>query len=280
MDGHQSRFDLNFLRYINDKDTEWAVCIGVPYGTALWQVADSSEQNGTYKMRLSAEKKKLFEKRMGNYQQDLQLLRTDILPLVCLCWPDAFPDIIKNQKAILKRGWNPLNRNLLLHEMIRATMTTLMVEVERKRGLYPQLRLPLSDINTPTSSHPSTNYDQLSDLRNEISSNETRLNFSSGGMAQYVANTIIGEVDKQNARDRILARKTAAKSERDRILSITKKMSAGKLVLEGRCFQLNEHVLEQAERRHKSIQEEIRNKLKKNDFNYLELCRKANIVQL
>ena len=58
LDGHQSRFDLGFLRYINSPDTKWNVCIGVPYGTSIWQVGDSSEQNGTFKMSLNVEKKK------------------------------------------------------------------------------------------------------------------------------------------------------------------------------------------------------------------------------
>ena len=38
LDGHQSRFDLEFLEYINDPKHEWCFWIGVPYGTALWQV--------------------------------------------------------------------------------------------------------------------------------------------------------------------------------------------------------------------------------------------------
>ena len=43
---HGSWFDLKFLEYINAPETEWCVCIGVPYGTSLWQVGDSSQQNG------------------------------------------------------------------------------------------------------------------------------------------------------------------------------------------------------------------------------------------
>ena len=49
LDGHQSRFDLSFLEYINDDDHLWNVTLGVPYGTALWQVGDSSQQNGKFK---------------------------------------------------------------------------------------------------------------------------------------------------------------------------------------------------------------------------------------
>ena len=49
LDGHHSRFELPFLQYIHGNN-KWTVCIGVPYATHWWQVADSSEVNGAYKM--------------------------------------------------------------------------------------------------------------------------------------------------------------------------------------------------------------------------------------
>ena len=61
LDGSGSRFELPFLKYVIDKDHEWVVCIGVPYGTSLWQVGDSSEQNGSYNMALSKAKQNLIE---------------------------------------------------------------------------------------------------------------------------------------------------------------------------------------------------------------------------
>ena len=62
LDGHHSRFDVEFLCYINDDKHRWNVTLGVPYGTALWQVADSSEQNGKFKMLLGEAKKELLGK--------------------------------------------------------------------------------------------------------------------------------------------------------------------------------------------------------------------------
>ena len=49
LDGYQSRFDLAFLEYINDNSHLWNVSLGVPYGTALWQVGNLSQQNGKFK---------------------------------------------------------------------------------------------------------------------------------------------------------------------------------------------------------------------------------------
>ena len=36
LNGHTSRWELRFLQYVSKKKTEWAVRIGVPYGTSLW----------------------------------------------------------------------------------------------------------------------------------------------------------------------------------------------------------------------------------------------------
>jgi len=40
LDGHRSIFTLNFLKYMIDPLHEWAVCIGVSYGTVHWAVWD------------------------------------------------------------------------------------------------------------------------------------------------------------------------------------------------------------------------------------------------
>ena len=47
-EGHGSRFGEEFLCYVNDPATKWAICIGVPYGKT-WQVKDRKEQNLTFK---------------------------------------------------------------------------------------------------------------------------------------------------------------------------------------------------------------------------------------
>jgi hypothetical protein len=62
LDGHGSRFELEFSEYINSDDTRWSVNIGLPYGTSYWQVGDSMEQNGCFKMALAnfSYKKKRF----------------------------------------------------------------------------------------------------------------------------------------------------------------------------------------------------------------------------
>jgi hypothetical protein len=48
---------LPFVEYIHG-DYGWTVCIGVPYGTILWQVGDSKHQNGQYKDKSKEGKEK------------------------------------------------------------------------------------------------------------------------------------------------------------------------------------------------------------------------------
>ena len=50
LDAHGSRLEIPFLEYVNTEPNEWIVTIGTPYGTAYWQVGDSKEQNGSYKI--------------------------------------------------------------------------------------------------------------------------------------------------------------------------------------------------------------------------------------
>jgi len=79
LDGHGSRFELSFLEYINDANHKWWVCLGLPYGTSIWQVGDSTEQNGCYKMALIDEKMKLVTQK-NDAGLPYSILKTDIIP--------------------------------------------------------------------------------------------------------------------------------------------------------------------------------------------------------
>ena len=63
LDGHGSRIELPFLEYINDPSHLWCAYIGVPYGTDIWQVGDSVEQNGTYNMLTTRAKMNLIQRK-------------------------------------------------------------------------------------------------------------------------------------------------------------------------------------------------------------------------
>jgi hypothetical protein len=132
LDGHQSRFSIEFLEYITDPEHTWKVCIGVPYGTALWQVGDSFQQNGRYKMSASTKKKIMLRTRISQMISDVEILPSDIIVIVNHAWNASFADVPGNIAAVLERGWNPLNKNLLLLEELRKTMTDYDREWEKK----------------------------------------------------------------------------------------------------------------------------------------------------
>ena len=121
-DAHDSRLQLPFLRYINDPSHKWTFCIGLPNGTHKWQVGDSEQQNGTWKVEWVREKSKLvlFKTRMG-INSDLE--KSDMLPLINRIWPLSFGSVDTNKQAIRDRGWNPLNRCLLTDPEIIKTRT-------------------------------------------------------------------------------------------------------------------------------------------------------------
>jgi hypothetical protein len=129
LDGHESRLGLPFLHYINNEDHKWFVSLGVPYATSYWQVGDSAEQNGMFKMLLGEAKRQLISFR-SDHGLSITIRNEDIVPLVNKAWNDSFGRKVTNKKAIAERGWFPANRNVLLHKDIKKT-----VQVEEKAPL-------------------------------------------------------------------------------------------------------------------------------------------------
>ena len=123
LDGHDSRFSLHFLNYIRDSNHPWSCCIGLPYGTHLWQVGDSKAQNGNYKFYEQEFKDKLLQEKTLRLLP-LTLKPTDVVPIVNYAWERSFQVKKNNVKAILERGWFPANRSLLMHPDVLRTRKT------------------------------------------------------------------------------------------------------------------------------------------------------------
>ena len=135
VDGHGSRFGLDFLSYINNTDVQgnpladvnhrWNAYLGLPYSTGLWQVGDAPEQNGNYKYGLRDEGAVIcsLQRRHG---ESVGLKIHDIIPMVMKAFLRSFGNIETNKKAIAERGWNPMNRNCLLDDEV----------VKGKKGIY------------------------------------------------------------------------------------------------------------------------------------------------
>jgi hypothetical protein len=119
LDGHPSRLQKAFQDYVNNPIHRWSVCIGVPYATHIWQVNDSSELNGAFKMMLSKAKRDLF---LIKHAQGTTMGPTDIMPLVRKAWDASFGRPCYAKKAIADRGWGPLNYILLQHKMFQRSI--------------------------------------------------------------------------------------------------------------------------------------------------------------
>ena len=112
-DVHSSRLQLPFLEYITDNAHPWVVCLGLPNATHFWQVGDSKQQNGRCKKEIVLAKRNIIRQRM-HLGESAKIETFDIIPCVSQAFPVSFGDVDGNRKAIYERGWNPLNRNILL----------------------------------------------------------------------------------------------------------------------------------------------------------------------
>lgn len=117
---HNSQFSLAFLQYINNLNTQWFVTVGLPYGTHVWQVGDSSEHNSSFNNAFYEARDILFDEKWKTGQPPT-IVKTDIIPLVNCAWERSFARRESNKKAISTRGWNPLNRGCLKDPEVMAT---------------------------------------------------------------------------------------------------------------------------------------------------------------
>ena len=100
----KSRLEVPFLEYINTPTDHWVVCLGVPYGTALWQVGDSKEQNGSFNIAMTKAKQDLLDLKMRRMTEDMSLKPTDLVPLIKKAWNASFARKAKTQQAIADKA--------------------------------------------------------------------------------------------------------------------------------------------------------------------------------
>ena len=131
---------------------------------------------------------------------------TDIIPLINKAWNDSFARVSKNKNTIAERGWYPLNRNILLNEELRSTMTPTEVCNEMISDSItipsPYFRLLSPSDSTIISSSSSTK--------------QPSLNFSSG-TASLCLEAIITSHDLQKGRERKRKEKEDGKSVAEKL---------------------------------------------------------------
>ena len=244
LDGHGSRFGIPFLKYINDKNSghEWVCCIGVPYGTSLWQVGDSTEQNGCYKMACTQFKRGLMKKKEEKMMTKPTIYPYEIMLIVNFAWSKSFANKDGNLNAICERGWYPYNRNILTYSCIRSSMTHKEVE-EEIRSL--DVNAPQRILNSSTVSQSPTDSSSYDSTFLDDQHMTEKLNFKTG-TAAYVLDTLVRETDKLNARNRINNSRMEGTAIHERIMGL-KKATAGKIFSNGTC-RLGESVFQRVMR--------------------------------
>lgn len=173
-------------------------------------------------------------------RKKIHLLRTDIIPLINYAWPPAFANRDNNLKARRERGWYFYSRVLLLDPMIRATMTEEMIHWEKNSGLFGDMLLK--------SLHSVRYCESKGVVTLECIKKTEEMNFSGGGTAQYVACSVMSEVDRQKAREINLKSKTEGATAIERF-RINKRITSGKLLLEGRQCKLDKTLMESIKER-------------------------------
>ncbi len=73
---------MSFLRYVNTPEDHWISCKGIPYGTALWYVGDSKEQNDSFNMAMTKAKQDLLALKDSLGLQNEGIADTDLMPLI------------------------------------------------------------------------------------------------------------------------------------------------------------------------------------------------------
>ena len=93
---------LNFHFYSTfNATTTHGLCVGVPYRTSLWHVADSKQQNGSYKIALFRAKKKLLDAKMNYMIDPLTLDPIDIVSKFNIAWAASFAKVQQSKRTLL-----------------------------------------------------------------------------------------------------------------------------------------------------------------------------------
>jgi hypothetical protein len=280
LDGHQSRFDVEFLEYINDDEHPWCFAIGVPYGTALWQVGDSSQQNGALKIYMSKKKMAILFQRMQSFDAHLGITSHDIIPIINEAFEKSFAKVMSNRKAYCERGWMPFNRNLLLHPQIRATMTDRSKQEEEKAGLFPYERVKHEEedmrMKNQSGSTLSLEYSQMSSDNVDHEVIQAKAGTYSGSLVA----TLVAQEDLLDARKRNIDKKQQKSAiEKEQALQMDKKkITAARLVLEHSSHQLGKSVLHQVKAAHAVKAEEKRAKRDENHKHLHKIFADAEAV--
>ena len=173
---------------------------------------------------------KRFE--MGLFK--MNLVRTDIIPIVNYAWQKSFANVKNNLKAIADRGWGPLNRILLSHpEIISSKIESFDSQENEQDGLQSQAIMDDNIAVSNTPHHIDNNYLPIPDL-----------NFNTG----YAGDVITSILRKAQRDQQILKNISESNKQGSNFITsmgTAKKFSAGVIFKHGMCY-LDKDILSMA----------------------------------
>ena len=128
--------------------------MGLPNATVIWQVGNSTAQNGMFKKGLWAAAVHLQKLQVENCEP-IRIKDHDIIPMVMSAHPDSFGNMTTNKRVILSQGWNPLNRNCLLNPQIVRTRGNEVYKSNNDFKVYWPSSPPTDSVSTLTTSNLS-----------------------------------------------------------------------------------------------------------------------------
>ena len=208
--------------------------------------------------------------------EDQCLKPTDLMPLINKAWNVSFARRNKNLQAIVDRGWNPLNYNILTMLKIRATMTNdeKKLELDYTDGIYLPKSFLKPNQQSTDSIESNTNHENETTATDETSDSEQlTLNFSTG-VSALCLNDIVRHTQLQEARERIQKEK---KNGED----VTSKLRAAKNLTAGICWKndtnrIGQSVFDIAKEKQLQKQVEAATKIQMDERAYLQLKKQAD----
>jgi len=188
LDGHHSRLEVPFLDYIHGDGHKWKTCFGVPYGTHVWQLADSSQVNGKFKMGVTKIKRQIYEAKPDNKKH---FGPTDVIPILNYAYEQGFghTNISSIKHAIADRGWYPANYALLNHPAVVKTKESTMSSY------------------SSSSSTPTTSLMEATTKRRIVFPEEESINMSTGTAGEYMEKLLRDTLKKDGMRQKLKRQK-------------------------------------------------------------------------
>ena len=149
-----------------------------------------------------------------------------------------------------------------------------MIRNERRSGLFPLLRLQ----ELFSMQYVMSNGDVFRNMNVQSKQRHTptQLNFDAGVTARYVSNAIMTKVDRQQAQERNQRNRQAGITARERLQTITRRLTTGHMTTKGRHYHLNSDVLEHIQQQDSEADAIDREKRRNDEMRYLKHCYLAD----